>query len=97
MVSMPGRALRVFLFLSLALCALPVFAQQTGAIVGKVTTSDGSALPGVTFEARSSVLPGVRVAVTAANGEYRLLALPPGKYTVKFELSGMQSVTRNAE
>ena len=42
MVSMPGRALRAFLFLSLALCALPVFGQQTGAIVGKVTTSDGS-------------------------------------------------------
>ena len=31
------------------------------------------------------------------NGEYRLPALPPGAYTVKFDLAGMQSVTRKAE
>ena len=39
-------------------------AQQTGAISGKVTATDGGALPGVTVEARSDVLPGPRMAVT---------------------------------
>jgi len=97
MVSMSTRVLRTLLFLSLVTCAIPVLAQQTGSISGKVTASDGSALPGVAVEARSDVLPGPRVTVTAANGEYRLRALPPGGYMVKFDLSGMQSVTRNAQ
>jgi hypothetical protein len=78
------------------MCAIPLFGQQTGEISGKVTASDGSALPGVTVEARSPVLPQPRVTVTGRNGEYRLPALLPGSYTLKFDLSGMQSVTRNA-
>ena len=92
------RACRGFLasFLVL-LVALPALAQQTGAISGKVTATDGSVLPGVTVEARSNVLPGPRLTVTGARGEYRLPALPPGAYTVKFDLAGMQSVTRKAE
>jgi hypothetical protein len=88
---------RCLVFLAIvALCAAPAYAQ-TGSIAGKVTASDGSALPGVTVEARSNVLPTPRVVVTESNGEYRLPALQPGKYTVTFTLSGMQPVTREAE
>ena len=61
-----------------------------------MTASDGSPIPGVTVEARSDVLPGPRTTVTSAKGEYRLLALPPGSYTLKFDLPGMQGATRNA-
>jgi hypothetical protein len=99
MVSMPvtARVLRTLLFVALVLFAIPLFAQQTGSISGKVTASDGTPIPGVTVEARSDVLPGPRVTVTGANGEYRLPALPPGGYTLKFDLAGTQSATRNAE
>jgi Carboxypeptidase regulatory-like domain len=86
-----------FLASSLLVFAGPVIAQQTGGIIGKVTATDGSVLPGVTVEARSDVLPGPRSTVTQANGDYRLPALPPGAYTLKFDLAGMQSVTRKAE
>ena len=55
-----------------------LFAQQTGGVIGTVTATDGAVLPGATVEARSDVLPGPRVTVTAANGDYRLPALPPG-------------------
>ncbi|MGE0453420.1 MAG: carboxypeptidase regulatory-like domain-containing protein [Vicinamibacteria bacterium] len=97
MLSSSERVLRTVMVLSLLALALPSFAQQTGSIIGTVTASDGSVLPGVTVEARSPVLPGPRVTVSGGNGEYRLPALPPGAYTVKFDLSGMQSVTRKAQ
>jgi hypothetical protein len=96
MVSVPVRALRTLLLLSLVASAAPLLAQQTGSISGKVTATDGSLLPGVSVEARSDVLPAPRATVTGANGEYRLPALPPGSYTVKFELAGMQTLTRKA-
>src|ERR1051325_2865345 len=73
-----------------------LFAQQTGSISGKVT-ADGSALPGVTVEARSNVLPTPRVTETDSNGEYHLPALLPGSYTLSFSLGGMQTVTRKAD
>jgi len=93
-----ARAIRrtFVLFLSL-LATVPAAAQQTGEMRGKVTDTSGGVLPGVTVEARSDVLPSARVAVTEASGEYRLPALPPGNYTVSFVLSGMQTVTRQAQ
>src|SRR5690349_2999577 len=90
-----GLSVFICIFLAVAAPAL-AHAQQTGSIAGKVTATDGSLLPGVTVEARSDVLPGPRVVVTGANGEYRMPALPPGNYTVKFTLAGMQTITRNA-
>jgi hypothetical protein len=89
--------LRGLFFLSIfALAAPALLAQQTGAISGTVT-SDGQPLPGVTVEARSNVLPQPRVTTTSANGDYRLPALPVGRYTVTYSLSGMQGQTRNVE
>jgi hypothetical protein len=91
------RAFGAWLLLAFAALAAPVYAQQTGAISGKVVDTGGAVLPGVTVEASSDVLPAPRVTVTEGNGEYRLPALPPGNYTVTFTLSGMQTVTRQAQ
>jgi hypothetical protein len=92
-----ARALRALLLFSLTMIAVPAFAQQTGAISGKVTDPAGLALPGVTVEARADVLPGPRVTVTGPTGDYRLPQLPPGSYTLTFTLAGMQSTTRQAQ
>src|SRR5687767_6734633 len=82
----------------LYLCwAIPASAQQVGAMSGRVTDTGGAILPGVTVEASADVLPSPRVTVTDATGGYRLPALPPGNYTVTFTLSGMQTVTRQAQ
>ena len=88
---------RIAFYFSLILITTSAFAQQTGSISGRVSATDGSALPGVTVEARSNVLPQPRVSDTDVNGDYRLPALVPGSYTVTFSLSGMQTVTRKAE
>jgi hypothetical protein len=74
-------------------------AQQTGTggIAGRVTSTDGSALPGVTVEARSNALPQPRTTVTNETGEYRLPQLQVGTYTVAYTLSGLQDTTRTAQ
>ncbi|MBX7186590.1 MAG: TonB-dependent receptor [Vicinamibacteria bacterium] len=91
-----SRALRMLLSLSLVALSSPLWAQQTGAISGKVTDTSGGVLPGVTVSARSSVLPTPRVTTTDGSGEFRMPALPPGEYSLEFTLSGMQTATRKA-
>jgi outer membrane receptor protein involved in Fe transport len=75
------------------LAAVPVIAQTTGSITGTVTT-EGVPLPGVTVTITSAALQGTRTAVTDANGNYNIAALPPGNYEATFDLEGMQRVTR---
>lgn len=88
---------RILIPVLVFLVSVPLFAQQTGAIHGTVLAVDGSALPGVTVEASSNVLPQPRVTETDSAGNYRMPALQPGSYTVQFSLGGMQTVTRKTE
>lgn len=90
------RISRTLLFLSLLLVASVAIAQQTGSISGRVTSTDGSPLPGVTVEARSNVLPQPRVTYTDERGEYTLPQLQPGPYTITYTMAGLQTATRNA-
>src|SRR5690348_9716670 len=85
----------------LALCstASVAFAQgggasTTGSINGKVGDTSGAVLPGVTVSATSSALMGVQTSVTDGGGNYRFPALPPGTYTVTFELPGFNTLKR---
>jgi hypothetical protein len=91
-----ARVVRTLAVLAVVWPTAPLVAQQTGAITGKAVDTSGLALPGVTVEARGDTLPAPRVTVTDGTGEYRMPALPPGTYSVTFDLSGMQSVTRQA-
>ncbi|HEX8253213.1 MAG TPA: TonB-dependent receptor [Thermoanaerobaculia bacterium] len=79
----------------LLLASVSVFAQSTttGALTGTVT-SDGAPLPGATVTVTSPQGMGARTAVSDANGNYNIPALPPGDYTVRVELQGLQTVTR---
>ncbi|MBW3564673.1 MAG: TonB-dependent receptor [Acidobacteria bacterium] len=73
----------------LLLCSIPAFAQgTTGTLTGTVTHA-GAGLPGVTVTITSPNLMGSRVAVTDINGNYNFPSIPPGEYTVQFDMSGM--------
>jgi hypothetical protein len=89
---------RVLAFIPIILLALaaPVFAQgeQAGAVRGRLTSSDGVALPGVTVSATSPSLQGTRSVVADVNGVYSIPGLPAGDYTVRLELSGFATVDR---
>src|SRR2546428_5485375 len=69
-------------------------ASTTGSINGKVADSSGAVLPGVTVTASSPSLMGVQTAVSDTSGNYRFPALPPGSYTVTFELPGFNTLKR---
>jgi len=75
----------------------PVAAQSptTGAIAGVVTDTTGGVLPGVTVEAASpALIEKVRTATTDEQGQYKIVDLRPGVYTVTFTLTGFSSVRR---
>lgn len=69
-------------------------AGSTGTIVGRVADSSGGVLPGVTVSVTSASLMGLHSAVTDDSGTYRFPALPPGVYTVTYELAGFNTLRR---
>ena len=80
----------------LVLLLLPatVFAQAT--LTGTVKDASGAVLPGVTVEASSSALiEKTRTAVTDGTGQYRIIDLQPGTYSVTFTLTGFTTVKRD--
>jgi hypothetical protein len=71
----------------------PGWAQApTGTISGHVVSADGQPLPGVSVSAMSARLQGIRSATTSVNGDYLVPLLPPGDYTVSFEIGNFQTV-----
>ena len=90
------RSLTVRCIALLALVLTPVIASaQTSAISGTVKDASGGVLPGVTVEVSSpALIEKTRSTVTSGSGQYTILALRPGIYTVKFELPGFAVVVR---
>ncbi len=71
-----------------------LYAQQA-TITGTVKDASGAVLPGVSVEAASSALTEkVRSVVTDGTGQYRIVSLPPGTYTVTVALQGFNTVKR---
>src|SRR5262245_38851270 len=76
------------------LIAAPAMAQNQGSLRGYVTDEQGGSLPGVTVTATSPALIQPSIAVTEADGAYRLINLPPGTYSVSAALTGFASYRR---
>jgi hypothetical protein len=77
----------------LVLAPAAAWAQAT--ITGTVRDTSGAVLPGVTVEASSpSLIEKVRTTTTDGNGQYRIVDLRAGEYTVSFSLQGFSTVKR---
>jgi hypothetical protein len=73
----------------------PAAAWAQGTIAGVVRDTTGGVLPGVTVEAASPVLiEKVRSVTSDETGQYRIVDLRPGLYTVTFSLAGFSTVRR---
>jgi hypothetical protein len=94
---MSGRHLVVTTLIGLVcVVAVPPTASAQSAIAGVVKDTSGAVLPGVTVEASSDVLiERVRSAVSNGEGQYTIIDLRPGVYTVTFTLTGFQMLRRD--
>src|ERR671930_1516552 len=74
----------------------PATAFAQASITGVVRDASGGVLPGVTVEAASpALIEKVRSVVTDGNGQYRIVDLRPGTYSVKFTLPGFATFQRD--
>src|SRR5215813_558684 len=88
----PSTSLAVFVVL-----LFPAAARAQSAIAGSVKDTSGAVLPGVTVEASSDVLiEKARTVTTGGAGQYKIVDVRPGVYTVDFTLSGFQTFKRQA-
>jgi hypothetical protein len=69
-------------------------ASSTGTIQGRISDAQGAVLPGVTVTATSPSLLGQQTTVSSETGNYRFPAVPPGTYTLTYELAGFNTVKR---
>ena len=84
-----------FLLTLLGLVFLPRLAAAQGSLAGVVKDTSGAVLPGVTVEASSpALIEKVRSVATDASGQYKIVDLRPGTYTVSFSLTGFSVVKR---
>src|SRR6266540_3157214 len=90
------RSTGTFVVVLACLTLAPTVAHAQASIAGVVKDTSGAVLPGVTVEAASDVLiERVRSAVTDSSGQYRIVDLRPGSYSVTFKLTGFNAVRRD--
>src|SRR6266446_5488481 len=93
-----GRMKRLILgvaTLAATVCLASTAYAQGAGIAGVVRDTSGGVLPGVTVEAASPVLiEKVRSVVTDDQGQYKIIDLQPGTYTITFTMTGFGTVKR---
>src|SRR2546428_870171 len=93
---MVARFVRLAIVSGFLLLPAAAWAQQASAsIAGVVKDTSGAVMPGVTVEAASpALIEKVRSVITDAQGQYKIIDLRPGTYTVTFSLTGFSAFKR---
>src|SRR3954452_1287872 len=77
------------------LLLLPAIASAQSSLAGVARDTSGAVLPGVTVEAASPAwIEKVRSVTTDTSGQYKIVDLRPGTYTVTFTLTGFSVIKR---
>ena len=80
----------------LVVVLLPATVCAQASLTGTVRDASGGVLPGVTVEASSpALIEKMRTAVTDGSGQYRIVDLRPGTYSLTFTLPGFTTVKRD--
>ena len=93
---MRGVVTMLMLAVSAGLFPAAAAAQETqNSITGVARDASGAVLPGVTVEAASpALIEKTRTTVTDGTGQYRIVNLQSGTYTVTFTLTGFNTYKR---
>src|SRR6266850_3508469 len=92
---MVGVCFGVLVYLLIVPTATSAQGTSAATIAGVVKDTSGAVLPGVTVEAASpALIEKVRATVSDDKGEFRIVELRPGTYTVTFSLPGFNSLKR---
>jgi hypothetical protein len=90
------KRLQSLIVVGLGFLLVPEVARAQSAIAGVVKDTTGAVLPGVTVEASSpALIEKVKSATTNEAGQYRIVDLRPGTYSVRFSLNGFSTVVRD--
>src|SRR5260370_12955034 len=82
--------------LAIFLTAGAGLAQQiTGSITGAVTDPTGAAVSGAALKLANMGTGAVQSATTNSSGDFRVLLLPPGNYTLDATIAGFKSLRRH--
>jgi hypothetical protein len=89
--------LRVPAWIALAVvfCAAPAWGQAgTTSIFGEITDASGAAVAGAKVTINNPAVQLTRNTTSDATGRYQFLALPPGTYNLRVEMSGFRAAIR---
>src|SRR5262245_26590989 len=79
----------------LVVLLLPATVLAQATLTGTVHDASGAVLPGVTVEASSpALIEKTKSAVTDGTGQYRIVDLRPGAYSLTFTLAGFNTIKR---
>jgi Carboxypeptidase regulatory-like domain len=79
---------------ALLLASYPAMAQTlVGSVSGKVTDEQGGAVPGASITLSGKT--GDKTATSGTDGTYRFVAVDPGSYTLKIQLTGFRPQQRD--
>ena len=79
----------------LAVCASASAQDFRGGVTGRIVDASGARLPGVTVTATNVATNVASTTTTNGEGDYAILFLNPGTYSVSAELSGFKKVVRS--
>ena len=90
-----ARGQLVTIVLILGAIAWPLHAQVgTGAVTGTVSDRAGAILPGATVTVTHDATSFARTTETTSDGRYAVTGLPPGRYAIRVELSGLRPLVQ---
>lgn len=82
------------LLLGVSMAAIPVFAQETATILGRVTDPTGAVIPSATIRITDTATKAVRTVTSNQSGIYNAPDLAIGTYTVSAEAAGFKAYTK---
>ena len=90
------RVLKGILLALVCLVLVPAAASAQASIAGVARDTSGAVLPGVTVEAASpALIEKVRSVATDGAGQFKIVDLRPGTYSVTFTLPGFNTFKRD--